>query len=111
MAFAEVEEDLNIGMPGFQIDGKGAFAFSAALVDIAGGVVEDAQHGQDAIGESPCAADVGAGRAHIVDAEADASARLRNFGARFKRVENAVNAVLASAEGSRRTSADWGFRR
>ena len=48
--FAEVEEFEDIGMPGLEVDGKGAFAFAPALVDIAGRVVEDSQHGDDAVG-------------------------------------------------------------
>ena len=91
-------------MPGFEIDRKRSFALSPTLIDIAGGIVEDSQHGQNAVGEASRPADVGACGAHIVDADADASGRLRNLGARLQGIEDAVDARPASAGESRRTS-------
>ena len=60
MVLAEIEELEYIGMPGLEIDGKSTFAFAAALVHVAGGIVEYAQHGDDPIAGAVGAADIGA---------------------------------------------------
>ena len=58
VVLAEVEPVEDVGVPRLEVDGERAFAFAAALVDVAGGVVEDAEHGDDPVGGSVGAADV-----------------------------------------------------
>lgn len=51
------------------------------LVDVARRVVEDAQHGHDAVRAAVGAADVRVCGPHVVDGQADASGVLRDLGA------------------------------
>ena len=61
-------------------------------------VVEDAQHGQDAVGGAIGAADVRARGADVVDREADAAGALGDDGALLEGVVDALDAVVLHAE-------------
>ena len=76
VVFLQVQEGKDIGMPGLQIDGKAALALASALVHVAGGHVEVAQHWHDAVGYPIGAFDVRARGPDVVDAQADTSGRL-----------------------------------
>jgi hypothetical protein len=64
------------------------------LVDVAGGVVEDLEHGHDAVAGAVGAADVGVGGADVVDGEADASGELGDARARLERLVDPVDGVV-----------------
>ena len=87
------QKGLDIGVPGLQIDGEGAVA-TPALVDVAGRVVEHAEHGHQAVGAPVRAGDVRAGCADIVDRKTDAAGILGDLGAVLEGVEDAVDAVV-----------------
>ena len=55
----EVKELKDVRVPRFEVNGDGTLALAAALVDVAGGVVEDAEHGDNAVGGAVGALDVG----------------------------------------------------
>ena len=94
----EVEEIENVGVPRLDVDSEGALAFAAALVHVAGCVIEDAEHRDNAVGRSVRAADVGTGGPDVVDGEADAAGVLGNLGALLQRVVDAANAVFLHGE-------------
>jgi hypothetical protein len=81
-------------VPGLEVDGDGALALSAALVHVAGGVVEHAEHWHDAVGVAVGAADVRVRRADVVDRQADAAGVLGDHGALLERVVDTVDGVF-----------------
>ncbi len=90
----ELEEVEHVGVPGLQVDGEAALALAAALVHVAGGVVEHAQHGHDAVAGAVGALDVRALGAQVVHAEADAAGALADLGALLQGVVDAADAVV-----------------
>src|SRR5437660_7331142 len=58
---------LFICMPGFQINSKCTFAFSAALINITRSIIEYTQHGYDAIARSVGSSDVTTGSTDIMN--------------------------------------------
>ena len=72
----EVEELKDVGVPGFEVDGDGALALATALVNVASGVVEHTQHGNDAVGGAVGALDVGTLGANVVDGKTDTTSGL-----------------------------------
>jgi hypothetical protein len=63
----EVEERLDVRVPGLEVDREGTLALAGALVDVARRVVVDAEHGDDAVRRAVRPADVRVGRADVVD--------------------------------------------
>ena len=54
-------------MPWFKINGKGALAFSASLINISSCIIEYTQHGNDTIRVSVRASYIGASCSYIVN--------------------------------------------
>lgn len=54
-------------MPRLNVDGKGALPLATSLVDVAGSIVEDTEHGEDAVGCAIGASDVAASGPDVVD--------------------------------------------
>mmetsp|Transcript_5519 Transcript_5519/g.9404 ORF Transcript_5519/g.9404 Transcript_5519/m.9404 type:complete len:237 (-) Transcript_5519:794-1504(-) len=54
----ELEELLDILVPGFEVDGEGSLPLAASLIAVAGRVVEDSEHGDEAVGLAVGASDV-----------------------------------------------------
>src|SRR5690606_12452352 len=94
----QVEEIEHIGVPGLQVDGEAALALAATLVHVAGGVVEHAEHGHDAVAGAVGALDVAALGAEVVHAEADAAGALADLRALLQGVVDAADAVLLQLE-------------
>ncbi len=46
---AEIQEVKHVGVPGLQVHGKGSFALAAALVDVAGRIVEYTEQGDQSV--------------------------------------------------------------
>ncbi len=90
----EFQEFENIGVPGLQIDRKTSFAFATSLVNVPRGHIKIPEHGDNAIGRSTGPFDVRTFGAHAVNAQPDASCRLRNLSSLFQGVIDAVNAVV-----------------
>ena len=90
----QLQEVEHVGVPGLQVHGEAAFALAAALVHVTGRVVEDAQHGHDAVAGAVGAFDVAALGAQVVHAEADATGALADLRALLQRVVDAGDAVV-----------------
>ena len=93
---AQVEEVLDVGVPGLEVDAGRAFAL-AALVDRGDRAVEGLQPRDDAVGQTVGAADERALRPHAVIGEADAAGELREL-------RDVGVAVVDGARGRRRVS-------
>lgn len=88
---SQVQKLKDVRVPGLEVDGKGARAFVASLVHVAGRVVVDAQHRDEAIADAVCAANVGTSGADAVHVDANATGRLGDDGALLERVIDALN--------------------
>lgn len=73
-------------------------ALATTLVDVAGSVVEYAEHRREAIGLAVGAADVRSRRADVVGAEADPTSRLGDHGALLQSIIDALDAVFLHLE-------------
>lgn len=80
-------------MPGFQVDGKGPFAASAALIDIAGSVVIDSEHRDQAIGDTVGTTNIRAGGSYFVDGKANAASGFGNQGTLLEGIVDTVNGI------------------
>jgi len=89
---AQVEELLDVDMPGLQIGADRALAL-AALVDRDGGVVGDLEEGHDALALAVGALDMGAQPPHRRPVVAEAAGELRQKRVVLHRLEDAVEIV------------------
>ena len=85
-------------MPWLEVDGDGTLALTAALVDIPSGVIEDTEHGDNAVGSTVGPLDVGTLGTDVVDGEANATSRLRDQSTLLQRVVNAVKRIVLHGE-------------
>mmetsp|Transcript_76496 Transcript_76496/g.215220 ORF Transcript_76496/g.215220 Transcript_76496/m.215220 type:complete len:409 (-) Transcript_76496:344-1570(-) len=88
----QLEEVEDVRVPGLQVHGEGSFSLAAALVNIAGGLVEVAEHGDQAVTVPVGAADVAALGADVGNRKADAT---RLFGDQRTLLQGVVDALDA----------------
>ena len=43
VVLSELDELVDVGMPGLEVDGEGSLAFPAALIDVSGCVIENSK--------------------------------------------------------------------
>ena len=96
--FLQVQEIENVCMPRFHVNGKASLALATPLVDIAGRIVENAQHGDDPVGCAIRSPDVRTCCTYIVNAESDPACRLADLGTLLQRVIDPVDAVVAHGQ-------------
>ena len=53
----QLQELHDVRVPRLEVDGEGALALPTTLVDVPGGVVEDAEHGHDTVSDAICTLD------------------------------------------------------
>ena len=94
----EQEELEDVGVPGLQVHREGALALAPALVHVPRRVVEDPEHGHEAVGVPVGASDVAAGGPHVVHADADAACALGDERALLQRLVDPFDAVLLDCE-------------
>jgi len=80
-------------VPGLQVNGKGTGTLATSLIHIARHIVEDPQHGNQAIGCAIRSANRGALCPDAMDVKSDAAGRLRDQGALFHGLKNALDRV------------------
>ncbi len=98
---AQLEEFLDVQVPGFQVGADRALAF-AALVDRDGGVVDHFEEGHDALGFAVGALDVGAQCAHRGPVVAQAAGELGEQGVIADGVVDAAQVVRHGGQVARR---------
>ena len=81
-------------MPRFDVDRKRSLSLPSTLVDVAGCIVENAEHGHDSIGRTVGAFDVRTSGADIVYGQTNASSILGNLSTLLERVIDTTDAVF-----------------
>jgi hypothetical protein len=94
VVLSEIKELEDIRVPGLEVDGESTRSLVSTLVDIAGSVVEDTQHGNDTVGSTVGSGDVGASGTNAVDVQADTTSHLGDHSASLEGIVDSVNAVL-----------------
>lgn len=94
MVLAQVEEFKNVGVPRFEVNREGSRALVASLIDVAGRVVVDSEHGNDTVRIAVGSRNVGSGSADVVNAETDAAGSLGDESACFEGIVNALDRVV-----------------
>mmetsp|Transcript_1161 Transcript_1161/g.4600 ORF Transcript_1161/g.4600 Transcript_1161/m.4600 type:complete len:635 (-) Transcript_1161:687-2591(-) len=94
VVLTQVEPVEDVRVPGLEVHRERALALAAALVDVARGVVEHAEHGDDPVGGAVSATDVRRRRADVVDGQADAAGGLGDARALLEGVVDALDGVL-----------------
>ena len=92
--FFEIQKFKDVGVPGFEVDGEGAFATTAALIAVSRRVVENAQHRRQAVGLAVRSGDVRVRRADVLHSEADSARVFANRGAVAERLENSFDGIF-----------------
>ena len=98
VVLAQLQELLNVRVPGFDVHGEAALPLASPLVHVAGNVVEDAQHGHDSVAVAVGALDVRLGGSDLGDVQPDAACELGDQRALLHRVKDAVYGVLLHGE-------------
>mmetsp|Transcript_15041 Transcript_15041/g.28232 ORF Transcript_15041/g.28232 Transcript_15041/m.28232 type:complete len:201 (+) Transcript_15041:1285-1887(+) len=93
MVLPQLEELKDVCMPGLQVHGEGALPLATALVDVARGLIEVPEHGDEAVAVAVGAPDVRAACADVRDSHANPARRLGDQSALLQGVVNAVDAV------------------
>lgn len=73
VVLAKVQKLKHVRMPRLQVHSEGPLSLATPLINVAGGFIEDTEHGNNAIGSTIGAADVAASRAYVVDRHPDAT--------------------------------------
>ena len=73
MVLLEVEELKNIWVPWFEVNCDGTLALAAALVDVAGSIVEYTKHWYNSVGSSVGPLDVGPLGTYVVNGQANST--------------------------------------
>ena len=94
MILAKIKEIKDICMPRLKINCNRALALPTTLVDVPGRIVEDAEHGHDAVGDPIGPLDLRAIRADVRAVDADTPGPLGDLGALLERVIDALDAVI-----------------
>mmetsp|Transcript_27903 Transcript_27903/g.64842 ORF Transcript_27903/g.64842 Transcript_27903/m.64842 type:complete len:299 (-) Transcript_27903:754-1650(-) len=98
VVLAELQEVEDVCMPWLEVEREGAFALAAALVNVAGCLVEVAKHGHQAVAASIRAADVGSFGADVGDGHANAAGRLRDECTSLQCLIDPLDAVIHHLE-------------
>ena len=77
MILSKLKEVINVNMPRLKIHSKGSFPLAAALVYEAGSVIEDLEHGYEAVCISVGSADVTVNSTYVGNCEAHTPGGLR----------------------------------
>mmetsp|Transcript_12764 Transcript_12764/g.23829 ORF Transcript_12764/g.23829 Transcript_12764/m.23829 type:complete len:351 (-) Transcript_12764:99-1151(-) len=93
VVFAEIQKGKNVGMPRFQVAGNASLAFAASLIDVPSRVVKDSQHGNDPVGGSVGASNVGLTGTNVVNGDSNASGVLGDDGTSLERFVDSFNGV------------------
>lgn len=94
VVLSQIKELKDIGVPGFQVDGKSTRTLVATLVNISGGVVEDTQHGDDTVRGTVGTSNIGTSGTDAVDVETNTTSHLGDHGTGLESVVDALNAVV-----------------
>ena len=94
VVLSQIQKGKDIGVPWFQINGDTSLALAATLVDVTSRVVKDTQHGNNAVGSSVGAGNVGLTGTNVVCGKTNATGVLGNDGTVLECIINSVNGVF-----------------
>ena len=94
VVLAKVEELEDIGVPRLEVDGESTRTLVTTLVNVASGIVEDAEHRNDTVGRAVGTSDIGASGANTVNVETDTASHLGDHSAGLEGVVDALDAVF-----------------
>ena len=94
----QAQKVLHVGVPRLQIHREGAVALATTLVNVARRIIEDAEHGYEAVARAVRAANERAAGANIVQVEADSAGVLANRCAVAERLVDAGDAVVGDGQ-------------
>mmetsp|Transcript_92793 Transcript_92793/g.267929 ORF Transcript_92793/g.267929 Transcript_92793/m.267929 type:complete len:324 (+) Transcript_92793:1478-2449(+) len=103
VVLSQIQKRKNICVPGFQVNSNGTLTLAASLIDVTGGVVENAQHGNDAVRGSVGAADIGGRSTNIVNRHSDTSGVLGDDCTVLERLVDTVDGVFLHGQEEART--------
>ena len=98
MVLAKLKIIENINVPGLKIYGKGSLALAATLVDKAGCVIEDLEHGDKSVGVTVGPAYVAIDSSHIGDRQANTSGGLGNLSYLLQCLKDSVYRIFFHGE-------------
>jgi hypothetical protein len=93
----EIQPIEDVGMPGFQVHSKRALPLATTLIYIAGCVIEDTKHGNDAIRGSISASNVTARGPNVVNRQTNSTSRLADNCTLFQSIVDALYTILLHA--------------
>ena len=79
MILPQLQEVIDIAMPGFKVHREGSLAFTATLIDKASSVIEDLEHRYETVCVAVGASDVAVDAADIRYSETDSTGSLGYF--------------------------------
>merc|ERR1719500_1454665 len=98
MILTQIQEIEDVRMPGLKVDSESSWPLVAALVDIPGGVVEDPEHGDQAVAVTISTGNIGTSGSNAVHVQANTSSRLRDEGALLQGVVDALDTVAVHGQ-------------
>ena len=93
----EIQPIEDVGMPGLQVHSKSTLPLATTLIYIAGCVIEDTKHGNNAIRGSISASNVTAGSPNIVNRQTNPTSRLADHCTLFQSIVYALDTILLHA--------------
>lgn len=96
--FAQLQEFINVSMPRLEVHCEGALTPAASLVNVAGRIVVDLEHGNKSIAVAIGAADVGSTCPDAVHCDTNASCLFRDYCTLLQGVIDAFNTVFTHSK-------------
>jgi hypothetical protein len=91
MILPQLQEVIDIAMPGFKVNSEGSLAFTATLVDKASCVVENFEHRDQAVCVSISSSDIAIDSANIRNSETYSTSSLGYFCDLFQGLKNSIH--------------------
>merc|ERR1719470_615246 len=98
VVLTEIQEVEDVSMPRLEVDGEGSWPLVAALVHVPGGVVEDPEHGDQAVAVAIGTGNIGSSSSDTVHVQTNTSSRLGDEGTLLQGVVDALDTVAVHGE-------------
>ena len=98
IVLAQLQELVNVRVPRLQVNGEGSLSLAASLVDIAGRVIVDFEHGHESVRVAVRTCDIRVLSSDAVHSEANATRVLANQGRLLQCVVDALDGILSHGQ-------------
>lgn len=85
-------------MPGLKVDGEGALSLATALVNVAGCIIVDLEHGDETITVAVGSTNIAVTGTDAVDSETNAASKFADYRTLLQGVVDSVDGVLSHGE-------------